>query len=184
MNNEKESERIFSEMLLDVQRKYINIEGIMIKPNSLVFEERVIMNCFYCGKYGHNWMCPPNLPKINFQRMFSEYECGAFILMRSNFTKGDYEEIRSKSSITLHKALLHMEAYLWKHNNSTAISFGAGSCKLCRDGCGKAECNNPYMARSPLEATGVNVIKSAQKYNICIDFPPKNMLLRLGLLLW
>ena len=41
-----------------------------------------------------------------------------------------------------------------------AISFIGGSCKLCKNGCAKDKCNNPGMARIPLEATGVNVIKS------------------------
>jgi len=48
---------------------------------------------------------------------------------------------------------LKMEKLLWEKNNSTAISFIGGSCKLCKNGCGSDKCNNPYMARSPLEAT-------------------------------
>ena len=55
---------------------------------------------------------------------------------------------------------------------------------LCKGGCGKERCNNPYLSRSPLEATGVNVIKSAKKYGIDIRFPTDKQMIRIGLLLW
>ena len=55
------------------------VEIVFMNPNDLVFEENVKMNCFYCGKYGNNWRCPPNLPDIDYIKMFSEYDEGAFI---------------------------------------------------------------------------------------------------------
>ena len=95
-----------------------------------------------------------------------------------------YSEIRNESSIILHKLLLELEKLMWKNNNSNAISFIGGSCKLCRGGCGKEKCNNPYLSRSPLEAIGVNIIKSARKYGVDIKFPTDRHLIRIGLLLW
>lgn len=44
--------------------------------------------------------------------------------------------------------------------------------------------NNPYQARTPLEAIGVDVIDSAMQYGIAIHFPPEKSILRLGLILW
>lgn len=159
-------------------------EVIFMKPCSLVFEENVKMNCFYCGKYGNNWRCPPNLPDIDYKKMFNEFDEGIFVSLTYDVNSSVYDQIRNDSSITLHKLLLSIEKWLWDHNRSTAISFGAGSCKLCRGGCGKDKCNNPYMSRSPLEATGVNVIKSAKKYGIDIVFPTVDKLMRVGLVVW
>ncbi len=172
------------DMLVDTQNTFPDIHALLVDPREMVFEERSAMNCFYCGKYNQNWRCPPNLPKIDYPKMFAEYEYGAFVYLKSPFTDDTYEDIRAQSSIRLHRALLQMEKYLWEHGNAVAISFGAGSCKLCKGGCGKERCNNPYAARSPLEATGVNVIKSAKKYHIDIKFPPKDFMMRLGLILW
>lgn len=73
---------------------------------------------------------------------------------------------------------------MYNHNSSTAISFIGGSCKLCKGGCGKEKCNNPYMSRSPIEALGINVIKSASRYGINIEFPTDKQLMRIGMLLW
>ena len=159
--------------------------GVFIDPTELIFEENVKMNCFYCGKYNNNWRCPPNLPDIDYPRMMSEYTMGLFVILTYDIpSKEEYETIRNESSNVLHKLLLALERWLWNHNSSNAISFGAGSCKLCKSGCGKEKCNNPYMARSPLEAIGVNVIKSAKKYNIDVRFPTDKELMRIGLLLW
>lgn len=157
---------------------------IPINIKDLVFEDRVRFNCFYCGKYNNCWKCPPKLPDIDYQKMFSEYEHAAFVYGKYYFDDSNYQAVRNESSTLLHKTLLKLEKHLWNNNNSMAISFIGGSCKLCKNGCGKEKCNNPYMARSPLESTGVNIVKSAAKYGIEIVFPPQEYIIRLGLILW
>lgn len=168
-----------------IHDKNENVRAVFINPSDLVFEENVRMNCFYCGKYGSNWRCPPNLPDINYVKMFMEYDEGAFVYLSYDIESNEqYTQIRNDSSIVLHKLLLDVEKWMWNHNRPNAISFGAGSCKLCKGGCGKDKCNNPYMSRSPLEATGVHVVKSAAKYGIDIQFPTEKKLMRVGLVVW
>ena len=179
MNYEKNQELI----------SYINhlekrVECILIDPKSLVFEENVKMNCFYCGKYNNNWRCPPNLPEIDYPKMMGEFENGLFVLLKYNVNQENYDAVRSESSVIVHKILLASEKWLWDNNSSNALSFIGGSCKLCKNGCGKDRCNNTYMSRSPLEATGVNIVKSAKRYGIDICFPTNEKLMRIGLLLW
>lgn len=152
--------------------------------DDFVFEETVVFNCFYCGRYNQNWKCPPFLPKIDYQKMLGEYDHLAFLWLDLPYTDDSYAEVRSESSVLLHKTLLKLEKYLWENNKSTAISFIGGSCKLCKNGCGPERCNNPYYSRSPLEATGVNILKTAAKYDIDISFPPNGSLIRLGLIAW
>ena len=160
-------------------------EGVFMIPSEAVFEECVKMNCFYCGKYGRNWRCPPNLPDIDFPKLFREYDEGLFVSFTFDTKdKTQFDSIRNESSIILHKTLLQREKWFYNLNMSTAISFGAGSCKLCKGGCGKDRCNNPYMSRSPLEATGVNIVKTAKKFGIDISFPTDDKLMRIGLIMW
>ncbi len=162
-----------------------NAAGVFMDPKEAVFEECVKMNCYYCGKYGQNWRCPPNLPDIDYPKMFSEYDNGLFVSYTFDVKdRTKFDSIRAESSVILHKTLLQMEKWFYNHDRSTAISFGAGSCKLCKNGCGKDRCNNPYMSRSPLEATGVNIVKTAKKYGINIVFPTEEKLMRIGLVLW
>lgn len=158
---------------------------VSVKYEDLIFEERVKMNCFYCGKYNVSWKCPPRIPEsIDFQKMFREYEHLALVYSKYYFSTDNYNMVRNDSTTELHNTLLKLEGFLWEHDNSTAISFIGGSCKLCKNGCGKERCNNPYKARSPLEATGINVVKTAAKYGIEIAFPPKEFIIRMGMLLW
>lgn len=164
--------------------EYPMIDIIVISLEDLIVEERVKMNCFYCGRYGLSWKCPPQIPSIDYMKLFSEYENGAIVYGKFAYVPNRYNEVRSESSIILHKALLELEKELWKNNNSLAISFIGGSCKLCKNGCGKERCNNPYMARTPVEATGVNIVNLAKKYDIDIKFPPEDAIVRAGLLLW
>lgn len=153
-------------------------------PEDLVFEERVKMNCFYCKNYNYSWRCPPKTPPIDYKKMMLEYNQGLFVKLEMPFDDNNYQEIRARSTNDLHKSLLRMEKVLWEHDFPLAISFIGGSCKLCKNGCGKERCNHPYAARMPVEAAGINVVKSVEKCGIHIAFPPNGSLTRVGLLLW
>lgn len=153
--------------------------------STFFFEERVTMNCFYCKNYGVNWKCPPKLPKIDYKKMMTEFEKGAFAFLELPFQKENFQEIRTRSTNDLHRALLALEKYLWENDRPMAISFIGGSCKLCKNGCGAERCNSPYLARVPFEATGVNVLKTFESQTgIHLSFPLKEKLARVGLLLW
>lgn len=160
------------------------VQGLMIDASKLIFEERVKMNCFYCGKYNDSWKCPPKIPPIDVPRLLSEYSNAAFIYVRKTLVGKEYSSVRQESSVEVHRALLECEKWLYEHNNAVALSFIGGSCKLCKNGCSPIKCANPYQARSPLEAMGINVVKSADIFGIKVDFPPKDFILRIGLLLW
>ena len=177
-------------MLKDELLKYLHTvnsdaEGILVDPKKLIFEENVKMNCFYCGRYNNNWKCPPNLPDIDYERMVAEFDVGLAVMLTFSIEHpGEYDRIRNDSSVILHRLLLDLEKWLYQHNSSNALSFIGGGCKLCKGGCGKEKCNNPYMSRSPVEATGINIIKSMRQYGISVDFPADKVLRRIGLLLW
>lgn len=173
------------ELLKYVKSSFNEYNLIQIKYDDIVFEEQVKMNCFYCGKYNVSWKCPPKLPtNIDFKKMLKEFSNIALLYKNFYFTRENYNMVRNDSSIELHNTLLKMEQFLWNHNCSTALSFIGGSCKLCKSGCGKDKCNNPYKSRSPMEATGMNVIKTAANVGVEIVFPPKDYITRMGMIMW
>ena len=173
-----------NEMVLYCKKKGYEIKGKEIRKDNLVFEERVKMNRFYCGKYNLSWRCPPKIPEINVPKLIAEFEHIAFIYLKRKIDPKNFDLMREESSLELHKALLECEKYQWDHNNSTSLSFIGGSCKLCKNGCSPNHCVNPYLSRSPVEALGINVVKSAANEGISIDFPPEKYLYRIGLFLW
>ncbi len=162
-----------------------NASGVFFDPKDLIFEENVRMNCFYCGRYGRNWRCPPHLPAVDFQKMVKEFDCGMFVSVEYDIVDAiQAAAVRTESSVVLHRLLLSLESWLYNQNSSNALSFIGGSCKLCKGGCGKDGCNNPYLSRSPVESTGINIVKSAKKYGIEITFPTDKKLMRMGMILW
>lgn len=174
----------FDELILRVNEDGFHVEGTKINQMDLVFEERVKMNCFYCARYNVSWKCPPKIPDLNYRKMVFEYENAALIYVRMPLKDNDFETVRKDSTVHLHRAMLDCEKWLYRCDNSMAISFIGGSCKLCKNGCAPNRCANPYQARSSVEAIGINVVKSAAQYGIKVTFPPMDFIYRIGLLLW
>jgi len=155
----------------------------MIK-NEIIFENRVLINCFYCSKYNSQWTCPPKIPNIDYKKVINEYDNIIIVGKTYDVNETNYSDIRNKSTNEIHSMLLKFENLLWDKNYPMAISFIGGSCKLCKNGCAIDKCKNPSKARIPIEATGINVIKTLKNINIDIDFSDKTKLSRYGMLLW
>ena len=154
------------------------------KPKDVVFDERTKLMCYQCARYNVSWRCPPRIPNLPYQELFQKFENAAFVWVDMPMTKETYADVRNESSVALHYGLLELEKILLSRNIPIYWSFIAGSCKLCKSGCGKEKCNNPYLARIPLEALGVNVVETAAKYDIPITFPATDHMMRVGMILW
>lgn len=152
--------------------------------DDIIFEERVKINCFYCKKYNVNWTCPPKIPDIDYRKVIKEYRNIAIVSIGMNIDENNFNDIRNQSTNILHKSLLFLENILWDNNNSLAISFIGGSCKLCKNGCAEDKCRQPNLARIPIEATGINVVSTLKKIGIDVVFPIKYKLSRYGMILW
>lgn len=161
------------------------VKILEIKNSDIIFEERVKLKCFHCEHFNHKHTCPPAFPELDYQHMITkEYNNAMILYIKMPVNKEHFEEIRSKSTNVLHKVLLEAEKFLYDNNHSLAISFLGGSCKLCKNGCNPEKCNNPLCARIPMEALGINVIKTMKNSGIDIKFPITNEISRYGLLLW
>lgn len=157
-----------------------------VNPRNLIIEERVKVQCFHCEKYNKKWTCPPKVDKFDFKKMFEEYDNAMVVYCEIPFSgKEEYDKVRNSSTNLVHRVLLDLEKLLYCNNESLAVSFIGGSCKLCKTDCGEKACRFPHMARMPLEATGVNVIKFIKKeLEMDIVFPLDKYMYRFGLILW
>jgi predicted metal-binding protein len=155
-----------------------------IRSSQLVFEEKVRLKCSQCMRYGVNWSCPPKIPQLDYPRIISECDNLIFLYCSMPFNESDFETIRAKSTNLLHRSILSVEQLLWNSGFPLSISFIGGSCKICPEGCDPVSCRHPDKMRIPLEATGVNVVKSAENVGLKIVFPPVGFLLRVGLMGW
>jgi predicted metal-binding protein len=162
-----------------------NIQGVSISPKDIDFQEKICLLCFHCKNFNSKFTCPPRIPKLDYKNIIcNEYENAMLVYTYMSFTESDYNEVRTASTVKIHKALLYLEKVLLDNNISTALSLIGGSCKLCKTGCPQDKCNNPYQSRIPMEATGINVVTTAKKVGINIKFPVTDSLHRCGLILW
>lgn len=159
--------------------KRVNIEDIEI-------EERVRLQCFHCEKYNKKWTCPPKINQFDFRKLYKEYDNAMVVYCEIPFKDSEeYQKVRHESTNLVHKSLLDIEKILYDNNESLAISFIGGSCKLCKNGCADNACRFPHLSRIPLEATGVNVIKFIKReLDMDIVFPLDKYMYRFGLIVW
>lgn len=155
-----------------------------IDCSSMIFEDRVKLKCFQCKHYNNKPTCPPFDNDINFMKIIKSECSNILIFVLKKEIKDDFDEVRTATTNALHKILLHAEKILYDNNFSLATSFIGGSCKLCKEGCNKTKCNNPGLARIPMEAIGINVVKTLKVVDIDVVFPIEKNLSRYGMLIW
>jgi len=161
-----------------------DVEVFQLEHRQIVLEERVRFNCFFCRNYSNKWCCPPNIPDLDYSRVLQEYDNFLLLTYKYGFDGEITTEDRTLSTNIVHKLGLELEKFLWENNHPLAKVFIGGGCKLCGYTCPMDDCSKPTMRRLPLEAIGVNVVKTAGNIGIDIVFPPKNYFYRVGLLLW
>jgi predicted metal-binding protein len=146
--------------LIKSKSPYLDAETI--DYSELVFEERVLLKCFHCSRYGVNWTCPPKLPDNNYQKIISECENLLLAYCKMPFTEKNMDIVRRDSTNLLHRALLAAEKVLWDSNYPLAISFIGGSCKLCDGGCDPQGCRQVQALRRRLRPSRVPSAHSGQ----------------------
>ena len=164
-----------------IRIKYPEVEILPIRMEDIVFEERVRLKCLHCRNYTAKWTCPGRLPQLNFRQIISEYEHAAVVACKASGVSA--EDIR-QAGVTLHRAMLDLEAELFRRNSPMAVSFIGGCCELCKDGCNPQACAFPEQARIPWDAIGCNVVRSLANIGISVDFANKQTCYRYGLFLW
>lgn len=169
-----------------LKKKAIELGAVDVystKPDRLIFDDRVRLQCFNCKNYGVKHTCPPHLENIDFEALIKKYRMCLFVIVHRDFnTEEEFDKIRTESTNTLHKILLALEKEAFSQDNHYTTSFIGGSCKLCKE-CAPDRCRQPAKSRIPLEATGVDVVETMKKFGMQLKFPVSNDLYRVGMLL-
>ncbi len=156
----------------------------VIKTKDIILDIRASFKCWACPKYGKNATCPPNIASPEyFEKLYKKYQTGILIGKNWDLKTEPMEEVREYSGKSIHKMLLNIEKQAINRGYYFAIVFIGGSCRFCTsDICGP-RCSHPESGRIPLEATGVDVLKTCEKFGHTIKFPDCKTLWRVGLLL-
>ena len=127
------------------------LEAAFIDPTSIVVGHWPRFKCQYgCPSYGKSLCCPPRAPSPDAtKQIIADYTLA--LLVRFG---GGVEEV-TQSMVVIERAI-------FLKNYHKVISFGAGSCRLCKK-CNLSACSKPALARPSMEACGIDVYATVGK---------------------
>lgn len=170
----------------DMSLEYGTDLAIIGKTSDIVFDPRTRLLCANgCKNYGIKHTCPPKLSDLDYERIFKYYKnCLWIVRAYDYFSEKDFEILRKKSSRDIHKIILQLEQHYFNKGFYYSTGFIGGSCKYC-DECNIDRCNFPDKARIPVEALGIDLVKTLNKYGLEITFPVRDTMQfkRIGLFL-
>jgi len=151
----------------------------IINARDVIVDERVLAKCTYpkCAHYGDCANCPPYaMPPDQIQRMVDKYRYAIFVKVEAP-TDAMVGEIPVKSPEVgnpyrrkLSEVVAKIESRAFYDGHHLALAFGAGTCKILY--CMKQECSAltpgqpcryPMLARSSMEAVGLDAFRMAAR---------------------
>ena len=198
----KTDERNFDD-LIEVARKAGATAAKIIPSARVALDERVRLKCEVprCAGYGQFLTCPPHVMPVEvFARLLPRYRWGLLVQVEAknihSMDKGagridptllkDNREKHRPFRLQLLQVVEAVEAAAFKKGMYFAAGFVGGSCVLCErcveDKLSEA-CRHPFRARPPMEAVGIDVLKTAQHAGFPIHLSSSKNVLWTGLVL-
>ncbi|MFX1418381.1 MAG: DUF2284 domain-containing protein [Promethearchaeota archaeon] len=179
---------------------------IEIKFKDIIFDLKVQKYCtnsnFECPSYGHSWACPPEAPFLEqevsqykkFYLIFVKYNIKKYIeKQKLKYPKRNENDIRNAFFMkNLLRDMLEQEikVFTTEYQNFYDEKFilWDGYCRICfnkkNKGCtydNGEPCRYPDKIRYSMEAVGIDVTQTVKKLKFNLEWPPKEVLYRFGL---
>ena len=175
----------------------------IIPSKQVVIDERVRLKCEVpkCAGYGQYLTCPPYVMSVEaFSKIRSSYKWGLLVQVEAkDIDSTDKDKGRINRTILKENRKLHrsfklklleiveaVESAAFKKGMRFATGLVGGSCVLCEkcvvDKSSKA-CRHPFRARPPMEAVGIDVVKTAQNAGLPIHLSSLKNVVWTGLVL-
>jgi predicted metal-binding protein len=129
-----------------------------VRMSALSFhpETRELCEQNLCGKYGHNWSCPPSCPApTEMAQRIKTYNSGILVQTRG---KLDYEDDWQTIEVVrnIHNRRFYHFVQLMQGIYGKILPMGSGECRRCkRCGCPDEPCRHPDQRISSMEAYGL-----------------------------
>ena len=192
----------FSE-LIEIALKAGATAARIIPTKQVVIDERVRLKCEIprCAGYGQYLTCPPHVMSVDsFKKILSGYRWGLLVQVEAKgIDSTDKSEDRINRAVLKKNRELHrpfklklveiveaVESAAFKRGMRFAVGLVGGSCVLC-ERCVEDKfleaCRHPFRARPPMEAVGIDVVKTAQNAGLHIHLSSPDNVLWTGLIL-
>jgi predicted metal-binding protein len=189
--------------MIDIAQKNGASAARIISSAMVVIDERVRLKCEIprCAGFGRYLTCPPYVISVNdFAKILSRYRWCLLVQVEAkgidstDKAKGRISRTVLKDNRKLHRPfrlkLLQVvetvEAAAFKKGLYLAAGLVGGSCVLCgscvEDKSTEA-CRHPFRARPPMEAVGIDVLKTVKNAGLSIHLSSSSNVLWTGLIL-
>jgi predicted metal-binding protein len=175
-------EKAFNEIALTSGAKVYPVDIDRIQPNQSV---RLKCQVPLCEYYGVCKVCPPNIPTVSEFKEALESYCKAYLVVLTEKIES-LEIYREDFSAELKLADLvsSLERTAFEYGYYQALGLCVGGCKLCPECAPPGEaCRHPFKARPSPEGFGVDITQLARQIGISVEWPPKDYVNFIGLLL-
>ena len=192
----------FSE-LIEIAQKAGATAARIIPSGLVAIDARVRLKCEVprCAGYGQYLTCPPHVMSVDaFSRIRSGYQWGLLVQVEAkdidstDKDKGRIDQVILKENKELHRPfklkLLEVveavESAAFKKGMRFAAGLVGGSCVLCErcvDDKYSQACRHPFRARPPMEAVGIDVVKTAKNAGLPIHLSSSKNVVWTGLIL-
>jgi len=133
------------------------LEAKVISAKTIAVSPWVRLKCqFGCGGYGERLTCPPYSPTPEQTKEVVKSYKRAIL-------------IHGKEHVDVSKIAVKLEREIFLGGYYKAFAFGSGPCRLCSDCNIHKSCKNPDLARPAMEASGIDVFKTARSNGFKIE---------------
>ena len=167
-------------------------QAVAIPVTDIVVDERVLLKCMVplCSHYGE-LMCPPNvLPMSKFKEILNCYHRAILIkvdIPLNDLPEGirgrgeqpaaptaeDYLNTARDVQKRLHEIVCRVESLCFEGGHRFAAGIIGGPCPLCEECVGIKSglpCRHPFRARPGTDAMGIDVMATAEKAGLHLNF--------------
>lgn len=173
-------------VFLDVAKKHgaalYPVEIAQIEPRESM---RLKCQVPLCEYFDACKVCPPNIPSVSeFRKALLSYNRAFLVVFREKIEDIGIYRKDFTAELKLAEIISELEQAAFENGLYQAMGLGVGGCKLCDTCTPRGEpCRHPFKARPSPEGFGIDITELARKAGVPVEWPPREYVNFIGLLL-
>lgn len=138
-----------------------------------------------CEYYAVCKICPPNIPGVaEFREALQSYDKAFLVVLREKINNLDLYRTDFTAELKLAEFVADLELIAFQNGCYQALGLCVGGCKFCPECAPPGEpCRRPFKARPSPEGFGIDITELAREAGVPVEWPPKEYVSLLGLVL-
>jgi predicted metal-binding protein len=169
-----------------VARKWgVDIYPLDVKKIKPIQSVRLKCQIPLCEYFEVCKVCPPHIPGVaEFREALQSYGNAFLVVLREKIKNIEVYRKDFSAELKLVEIVSDLELSAFQHGFYNTIGLCVGGCKLCDQCTPSGEpCRHPFKARPSPEGFGIDITELAREVGVPVEWPPKEYVSFLGLVL-